>query len=70
MIEITLEELGPSQALDIVSGLRDMGYKQGIDFDFSYSPETYDDFTFGSKKFTKFMFYNQALATYFELRYK
>lgn len=70
MIETILEEVGPSEALDIVKVLKEMGYKQGIDFDFSYSPATYEDFTFGSKKFTKFMFYNETLATYFELRYK
>jgi len=47
-----------------------MGCEQGIDFDFSYTPEKFETFgTDNYHRFTTFTFYNEKYATWFNLKY-
>lgn len=59
-----------NRILEIVDDLRSQGYRQGIDFDFSYFPYQYDQFT-GDETlaYTEFLFYNTALSSWFALKY-
>lgn len=69
-IEVTIKHLIPTEIMSIVHTLRDMGYEQGIDFDFAYTPEKIE--TFGTNnyhRFTTFIFYDEKYATWFRLKY-
>jgi hypothetical protein len=69
MIAIRLWEIKPDEALEIVRQLRDMGWKQTIDFDFAHFQGKIS-IEGEERRYTNFMFYNEKLATYFALRYQ
>jgi hypothetical protein len=71
MMKVKMDGMLPRQAMETVSELRDKGYVQGIDFDFTYYPSINDRFTGPTKPCcTIFTFYKESLATWFTLRYQ
>jgi hypothetical protein len=71
MIKVKMDGMLPKQAMETVSELRDKGYVQGIDFDFTYHPSINDRFSGPTKPcYTIFTFYKESLATWFTLRYQ
>jgi hypothetical protein len=71
MIEVTIRDIMPNEAMDIVKELRKMGHIQGVHFDFEYhKPEILvDDYAAVYNRYTIFKFYKEELATWFSLRY-
>ena len=74
MIDIALTNLRVDTVLSIVRDLRQLGYTQGLDFDFAYSPERldYNLATIGEvleKRKTVFSFYDEKLSSWFCLKY-
>lgn len=71
MKEVRIIDILPFRAMEIVCELRQMGYVQGIDFDFEYhKPEIIvDDYEGVYNRFTMFRFYKDEIATWFSLRY-
>lgn len=71
MIKLEILHKGPSDIMEIVRVMRDMGWKQGLDFDFSYHPASYnnDGYNAVTPKVTKFLFYNEKYATMFTLKF-
>jgi hypothetical protein len=59
------------QVLGIVRQLRDEGYRQGTDFDFTYNPPIMSSMSYETlrERHTVFHFYNPELATLFALKY-
>lgn len=73
MIKIKCDNWDPDKILDVVNQMRNLGYKQGHDFDFEYHPPTYSQsyaWDGDTEKYGVFRFYNEKLATWFELRYR
>lgn len=69
-VEVTIKHLIPTEIMDIVRSLRNMGCEQGLDFDFAYTPEKFETFgTDNYHRFTVFTFYNEKYATWFTLKY-
>lgn len=72
MIEVKVENWNVHKILEVVGEIRNIGYVQGVDFDFTYHPAKMLDFNPYGKytgKYTTFKFYNDQLATYFHLKY-
>ena len=69
--EITILERNASQIIDIVLEMRKQGYVQGRDFDFAYNPPRYDNFSYDPvmQGCTIFTFYEDALASWFAIKY-
>lgn len=62
----------PIEFLVIVNELKQKGYIQGIDFDFTYHPPKFDNFS-GNAVYNRcviFTFYKEELATWFSLLYQ
>ena len=57
------------ETLEIVEELRRQGYCQGNDFDFAYYPSRWDEMIGDIPQKTIFTFYNDTLATWFQLKY-
>jgi hypothetical protein len=59
-----------SKILDIVGDMKHQGYRLGVDFDFSYHPYQFDQFS-GDETlaYTEFLFYNNSLASWFVIKY-
>lgn len=55
--------------LEIVHEMRQLEYQQGVDFDFSYVPPTYNGYNQLTPKHTQFHFYNQMLASWFAMKF-
>jgi hypothetical protein len=57
--------------MEIGHELRNMGYIQGVDFDYAYYQEKYDNFSHDPivKRHARFTFYNDINASYFALRW-
>lgn len=73
MIEVVVNDLTAIDAIDIVHELKNHGYVQGIDFEFSYHKAEYDGFSSYNEthgKYTVFTFYNDAVGSWFYLKYK
>ena len=70
MINVEIKYIGPTKVLEIVQELRNMGWVQGTDFDFSFHQSEYD-YMNGDviPKRTVFTFYNDTNASYFTLRF-
>jgi len=71
MKEITLHDIKVPALLDIVEELREQGWIQGQDFDFTYYPapyRTYNDPPIPAPN-AVFTFYTEKYATYFVLKY-
>lgn len=59
-----------SVILDIVDDMKKQGYRLGTDFDFSYHPYLFDEFSGEeSLAYTEFLFYNNSLASWFAMKY-
>ena len=59
------------RTMEIGQELRTMGYIQGVDFDYAYYQEKYDNFSHDPivKRHARFTFYNDANASYFALKW-
>jgi hypothetical protein len=59
------------QVLTIVRQLRTDGFRQGLDFDFTYNPSILSTMSYETirERHTVFHFYNPELATLFALKY-
>jgi hypothetical protein len=59
------------RTMEIGHELRNMGYIQGVDFDYAYYQEKYDNFSHEPivKRHARFTFYNDSNASYFALRW-
>jgi hypothetical protein len=68
-IIVKVKSKPPSEIIDIVRELRAQGLVQGKDFDFSYNPETWDNFTMSEEKHTVFTFYDERWGTWFTLKW-
>ena len=66
---VALECKSSNDALQIVYEMRERGFKQGTDFDFSWHKPIFDNFSYEeqSKGYCDFIFYNENLATWFRL---
>jgi hypothetical protein len=60
------------QTMEIGQELRSMGYIQGVDFDYAYYQEKYDNFSHDPivKRHAIFTFYNDSNASYFALKWQ
>ena len=68
---VSIENINANDTMNIVKDLREQGYIQGVDFDFAYRPEFYDNFSGEplQKKHAEFIFYVEKYATLFLLKY-
>ena len=59
------------RTMEIGQELRSIGYVQGVDFDYAYYQEKYDNFSHDPivKRHARFTFYNDSNASYFALRW-
>ena len=59
------------RTMEIGQELRTMGYIQGVDFDYAYYQEKYDNFSHDPivKRHARFTFYNDTNASYFALKW-
>ena len=59
------------RTMEIGQELRTMGYIQGVDFDYAYYQEKYDNFSHDPivKQHARFTFYNDSNASYFALKW-
>jgi len=59
------------RTMEIGQELRTMGYIQGVDFDYAYYQEKYDNFSHDPivKRHARFTFYDDSNASYFALRW-
>lgn len=57
--------------MEIGHELRNMGYVQGVDFDYAFYQAKYDNFSHDPivKQHARFTFYNDSNASYFALRW-
>ena len=72
LIEVKMIDKLPSEFLEIVRELKEKGYVQGADFDFTYHPPKFDNFS-GDAVYNRcvvFTFYKEELATWFSLIYQ
>ena len=60
------------RTMEIGQELRSMGYVQGVDFDYAYYQEKYDNFSHDPivKRHARFTFYNDSNASYFALKWQ
>ena len=71
MIEVTIQDITPNDIIEIVRELRKKGYTPGVEFDFTYNPPRFDNFS-GDAVYNRcvvFTFYKEELATWFTLTY-
>ena len=69
MKTIAIRNIDPNQVIDIVHVLKEQGYTQGQDFDFAYNQSRWDEMIGEIPRHTDFVFYNDQLATWFQLKY-
>lgn len=71
LIEIVLQYKKPSEIIEIVKEMRDAGMIQHKDFDFQYNQAKYQDWSgdFVAPEHTVFIFYEEAHATWFTLKW-
>jgi hypothetical protein len=67
--EITILERNASQIIDIVLEMRKQGYVQGRDFDFAYHQIRWDEMIGEIPTSAIFTFYEDALASWFAIKY-
>ena len=72
MIEVKMIDKLPIEFLEIVKELKEKGYVQGTDFDFTYHPPKFDNFSSEAvyNRCVVFKFYKEELATWFSLTYQ
>ncbi len=69
-VTVSIQNKNAIDALDLVHKLKEKGYVQGIDFDFSFYQSAWDDMIGEIPKHTKFTFYKEELATWFSLTHQ
>ena len=69
MKTVSVHDIDTNQVMDIVRELRQQGMVQGQDFDFAYHQRKWDEIVGEIPKHTDFVFYNDQLATWFQLKY-
>lgn len=71
LIEVKLFDISVYEIMDIVRDVRLKGYIQGVDFDFTYHPPKFDNFSGDAvyNRYVVFTFYKEELATWFSLIY-
>jgi hypothetical protein len=71
MIEVKVPHKTPNEIIEIVRELREQGYIQGKDFDFSYNQAKWDPMTGHNVEpaGTVFKFYTEKYATLFVLKW-
>ena len=69
--EVVLKHRSPTEIIDIVYEMRELGMVQGKDFDFRYNQATYMDWSGDAvdPEHTVFIFYNESLASWFTLKW-
>ena len=69
--EVCLIDVSVPQVIDIVHELKSLGYRADIDFTFSYHPPKFDNFSGDAvyNKFVAFAFKDEAMASWFNLKY-
>lgn len=74
MIQIRCSGWGPEKAIQTVRELREKGYEHGTHFDFSYQPPIFDSYAYDAEateeRYVDFRFYEEHLASWFELKYR
>jgi hypothetical protein len=68
-VTVSVQNKNAIDALDLVHKIKEKGYVQGVDFDFSFYQSAWDDMTGEIPKHTKFTFYKEELATWFMLKW-
>lgn len=68
MINVTIFHEKPTSIMSIVCELREYGYIQCRDFDFSYFPAVFNDEEV-TPRHTVFTFYDDNIASWFALKY-
>lgn len=68
MIEVKIEHEKPMSIMAIVGEMREYGYTQQKDFDFTYYPSEFKDGNL-VPRYTIFTFYQDTLASWFALKY-
>ena len=60
------------RTMEIGNELRTNGWIQGVDFDYAYYQEKYDNFSHEPivKRHARFTFYNDSNASYFALKWQ
>ena len=71
MIEVRIDNVDAIDAMRIVQELRDMGWRQGEEFDFSYHHTSRDGYSYEimDPMHVDFVFYQEPYATMFALKY-
>lgn len=70
MREVKLQHVKPNDVIDIVLELKQLGWQQGVDFDWTYYQPLFDpEWNLAQPRQTVFTFYNEKYATWFALRY-
>lgn len=74
MIQLRCSGWGPEKAIQIVRELRERGYEHGKHFDFFYQPPIIDSYAYDEEanqdRYVDFRFYEESLASWFELKYR
>ncbi len=72
MLKVVLKDFTINDILVTVDSLRKDGYRQGIDFDFAYHPEKFEENNIFAGKIQErsleFTFYDEQLGLLFKLR--
>lgn len=69
MTKVPLIGLTTSEVIEIVHQLRNNNLMQGVDFDFTFYPASWDGFNLASHRHAVFTFYKESIATWFILKY-
>jgi hypothetical protein len=69
MKTVAVRDIDPNRVIDIVRELKQQGMVQGRDFDFAYHQSKWDEMIGEIPNHTNFVFYNDQLATWFQLKY-
>lgn len=71
MVKVVIKYLDSNEITAIVRELQSQGLQTGLDFDFAYTPGSYDYSTQETiARHTIFTFYNESAGTWFSLKYQ
>ena len=69
MKTVVIYNIDPTQVIEVVREIKQQGMTLGKDFDFAYNQSKWDEMTGEIPKHTNFVFYNDQMATWFQLKY-
>jgi hypothetical protein len=69
MKTVVIYDIDPTQVIEVVREIKQQGMTLGKDFDFAYYQSKWDEMTGEIPKHTNFVFYNDQMATWFQLKY-